>query len=256
MFEFLVYEKVGKTAFVKMNRPETLNALNKGLKLEIIESFSKADQDKEVGAIVLTGEGNRAFSSGQDLKETKDMSASEADEWITTFRQLYDALRNAKKPTIAALNGVAAGSGLQIALLCDFRIAKKGIKIGMTEINIGLPLITGSGLLWNIAGPMWTKEMALTGELYFSEEAYEKGLINKLVDGEQFEKEVKKFAAMLASKPPNAIRITKDYYRMLEDELFSMTLSHAGKAHTEAYSTGEPQHFMRKFFEARAKKSS
>lgn len=255
MYDDVIYGKNGQTAIIRMNRPKTLNALNKHLKSELASAFAEAGSDETVKAIVLRGEGERAFSSGQDLAETVNMPATGADDWIDSFGKLYDAIREQHKPTIAALNGVAAGSGLQIALLCDFRIAKRGIKIGMTEIDVGLPLITGSGLLWRLVGPMRTREIALTGKLFTADEALGIGLVNKVVQEELFDKEVMSFAENLASKPPNAVRINKGFYRKLEDELYHLSLEYAAKAHFEAYQSGEPQSCMEKFFKVRSKKA-
>ena len=257
-YKNLKYEVIGKKALITLNRPQSLNALSHDLKMELIEALEAADADDKVRAIVLTGEG-KAFCAGQELKETMDTdpneAAKEAYNWIMKdFKSLYEAFRRQNKVTIAMINGAAAGSGLQITLLCDFRILSSSARIGMTEIDVGYSLVTGSGVLWNIIGPARTRDLALTGRLINADEAYEWGLVNRVFSPEELREKTFEFADMLAEKAPVATMINKSYYRFLEGPHFHASFDQAVTAHKIGYESGEPQAYQKRFFEERAKK--
>lgn len=257
-FKDLIYEKIGKKAVITFNRPDRLNALSTNLKHEIIAALNCAGEDKEVRVIIITGAG-RAFCAGQELTETKDTNAQDAKskawDWIMVeFKNFYNAFRKQDKVLISMINGVAAGSGLQITLLCDYRFLSSTARVGMTEIDVGFPLVTGSGLLWNLVGPMHTKDMALSGRLLDSNEALTIGLVNKVFPADKLREETFAFADFLAEKAPVATAIDKAYYRLLEDEHFHKMFDFAVVAHEQGYASGEPQLYQKKFFEEREAK--
>lgn len=254
-YKHLTYEKIGKKALITLNRPESLNALNHILKEELAQALEAADSDNNIRTIVLTGAG-RAFCAGQELNETKNTDTSnatrEAFNWIADFKTLYEAFRRQRKVTIAMINGAAAGSGLQITLLCDFRYMSSAARVGMTEIDVGFSLITGSGLLWDIIGPAKTKDMALTGRLIDAQEALEWGLAHKVVPPEELREKTFEFADIMAQKAPVATECNKAYYRLIEGPHYHMAFDQAIIAHQAGYAAGEPQAYQKKFFEERA----
>lgn len=256
----LIYEVEGKKAIITLNRPQSLNALSLNLKKELTAALEQADADKNVRVVILTGAG-KAFCAGQELKETVETdgneAATEAYDWVMKgFKSLYEAFRRQSKVTIAMINGAAAGSGLQIALLCDFRTLSSSARIGMTEIDVGYPLITGSGLLWNIVGPARTRELALTGRLVNADEANEWGLVSRVFAPEKLKEGTFEFADSLAEKAPAATASTKAYYRFLEGAHFHTSFDQAVIAHQIGYGSGEPQRYQKKFFEERAKRKA
>lgn len=256
-YQNLTYEKIGKKAIITLNRPDKLNALSIDLKKELIDALDEAGNDNGTRVIVLTGAG-RAFCAGQELTETKDTDSSRADTeaytWIAGFKALYDAFRRQSKVTIAMINGAAAGSGLQITMLCDFRYMATTARVGMTEIDVGFPLVTGSGVLWEIISPARTRDLALTGRLIDSTEALEWGMVNKVFAPEELRDKTFEFADFLAEKAPGVTAINKAYYRLIEAPHFHQAFEQAVIAHTEGYKSGEPQLYQKKFFEERAKK--
>lgn len=256
-YKCLSYEKIGKKAIITLNRPNSLNAFSLALKKELINALERADADNNVQVIILTGAG-KAFCAGQELNETMHTDASKAEaeayNWISDFKALYEAFRRQNKVTIAMINGAAAGSGFQVTMLCDFRYMSTTARVGMTEIDVGFPLITGSAVLWNVIGPMRTRDLALTGRLIGAEEAYEWGLVNKIYPPEELREKTLEFADFMAEKAPVAIACDKAYYRLLEGPHYHMAFDQAVIAHKAGYASGEPQLYQKKFFEERAAK--
>src|SRR5579884_971128 len=132
MPEFVLTECRGKVAVVTLSRQHALNAWHRPMREELMAELRRFEADPAVGAIVLTGAGE-AFSAGQDLAESMEFDPDRAVEWIQEWETLYDLMRSLSKPFIAALNGVAAGSAFQVALLADFRIGHSGVRMGQPE---------------------------------------------------------------------------------------------------------------------------
>ncbi|TCP21294.1 enoyl-CoA hydratase/carnithine racemase [Scopulibacillus darangshiensis] len=239
---------------ITINRPETYNALSTETKAELTDAFEAANRDSEVKAIIITGAGSKAFSSGQDLNESKTVNQETADAWVDEFDKLYRVIRSIEKPIIASINGFATGSGLQLALLADIRIAAKSAKFGMTEINVGLPCIIGSTMFWETMGRTKTIDLILTGQLLKAEEAKDYDLITRVVDDNELKEKSRDLAKELAAKPPIGIAVNKRWFKQLGDENFDNCMDYAIKAHTIAYESGEPQQAMTEFFEKRAAK--
>src|SRR4051794_26235230 len=143
MTHFILTDRVGEVGRITLNRPEILNAWHSPMRLELIAALEGFERDEGIRAIILTGAGDRAFSAGQDLSETKTFDADRSEAWVNEWERLYDTIRSLSKPLIAALNGVAAGSAFQVALLCDFRIGHAGVRMGQPEINSGIASTTG-----------------------------------------------------------------------------------------------------------------
>ncbi len=130
MAAFVLTDIQPPVGVVTLNRPEVLNAWHAAMRDELVAALDAFERSDAVGAIVITGAGERAFSAGQDLTEAKTFDADRAAAWIGEWRRLYSAIRALSKPIVAALNGVAAGSAFQVALLCDFRIGHEGVRMG------------------------------------------------------------------------------------------------------------------------------
>ena len=142
-------------ATLTLNRPERLNAWHTPMREAVAEALGAMNRDASVGAIVLTGAGERAFSAGQDLEETMAFESGEAGrEWFLSWRAFYDSLRCLDKGCVAALNGVAAGSAFQFAMLADVRVGHPGTRMGQPEINSGIPSVLGPMLMHSPARPL------------------------------------------------------------------------------------------------------
>lgn len=250
-YEFLKVERDGNVAIVILNRPEKYNAWHAPMRIEVANAMRELNADESVRAIILTGAGDKAFSAGQDLAESQQFDGPRAVEWMEEWRNMYGSIRELDKPIIAALNGVAAGSAFQAALLCDIRIGYPGTRMGQAEINSGIPSVTGTWLMWDVLGRARTVELVMTGRMVEGEECYRLGLLHHLVPQDQLMAKAMEVARELAAKPPIAMKLNKRRFRQLTEPGF-LEAEEAGKIiHREAFASGEPQAMMAKFFAER-----
>jgi len=180
--EFVQIEKISDIIILKINRPEVLNALNYELVAEFLDIFDKISVDNSCRAVILTGEGEKAFCSGGDLKYVIKLNPIQAERYATKVHQLLNKIENLEKPVIAAINGFALGGGCQLALACDIRIASENARIGQTEVKVGIPPgWGGTQRLSRIVGIGFAKEMIFTGKIISAEEAKKIKLVNMIV---------------------------------------------------------------------------
>lgn len=251
MREFILTEVEGPVFKITLNRPQVLNAWNAAMREELIDALTEAEDNGAVRAVILTGAGDRAFGAGQDLNETKTFDADRAEVWIGEWEKLYLRFRTLSKPIIAALNGVAAGSAFQVALLCDLRIGHAGVRMGQPEINSGIPSTTGPWIMREMLGMARTIDLTLTGRLMNADEAERIGLINRLVPQDKVAEEAMKLALELASKPPVAMRLDRQRFREMTEASLQDALSAGIRIQREAYATGEPARMMEAFLAKR-----
>jgi enoyl-CoA hydratase/carnithine racemase len=143
------------------------------------------------------------------------------------------------KPVVARLHGYAVGAGLQVALLADLRIASEDLQVGLPELDIGSPCITGSGILWPIAGEAVVRRLVLTGDLISAREAERSGLVHEVTSPDGLDDRVKSLVAKLIEKAETPMRLTKEWLRLLTEKHFAKTLEHATQAHARNFSSGE-----------------
>lgn len=253
-FKHITYEITQNVLTITIDRESSYNSLATLTKEELNEAFKIANDDNQVRAIVLTGAGDKAFCSGQDLSESKEINEEQAGDWVGEFDTLYRTIKSVEKPLIASINGVVAGSGLQLALLCDIRIAKKSAKMGMTEIDVGLPCIIGSTMFFEVMGKNKAMDLILTGRLVKGEEALQYDLVTRLVEDQELAQETEKLAQELAAKPPVAYALNKQWFNQLSKENFNACMEFANEAHQKGYASGEPQKAMEAFFDKRNRK--
>jgi enoyl-CoA hydratase/carnithine racemase len=247
-------ERKDACAIVRLDRPDVLNAINVEMRETLITLLAELNADEAVRAIVITGAGERAFCSGQDLDETSRYGAQDVDAWLTRQHAMYAAVRDLDKPCIVAFNGTAAGAGFQIGLCADLRIGFPELKLGQPEVRAGLASIVGSWLMTQHVGLSKNLELSLTGRLISGQEAFGLGLLNELVAREAVLDRALERARELAALPPTALRLTKRRLRELSRPGFEAALEHAIAAQKEAYASGEPQAAMKRFLEARKAK--
>lgn len=251
MAEFILSERDEAVAVVTLNRPEVLNAWHAAMRSELVELLEALDADEAVRAIVLTGAGTRAFSAGQDLKETKTFDPDRAEAWVGEWRRLYDTIRGLTKPIVAALNGVAAGSAFQVALLCDFRVGHAGTRMGQPEINAGIASTIGPWIMREMIGLARTIDLTLTGRLMAGEECLRIGVMNRLVSAERVLPEAIALAKELAAKPPLALRLDKQRFREMTEPGFRECLEAGVRIQRQSYGSGEPARMMQAFLNKR-----
>jgi enoyl-CoA hydratase/carnithine racemase len=253
---FITLRHDGDVALITLNRPERLNAWHSPMRLELRQALVSLDADDTVRAIMLTGAGDRAFSAGQDLDETQRFAGSDAAGWIEEWDDLYRTIRSLGKPIVAALNGVAAGSAFQVALLCDIRVGHDGSSMGQPEIESGIPSILGPWIMLDMLGRSRTIELVLTGRMMSAKEAHQVGLIHHLVDRTEVGRKALEVARELAAKPPVAMRLNKRRFAEVNEDGFQEAIIAAKRISTEAFESGEPQEMMSRFFERRRARQS
>lgn len=253
MSEDILVSNHGRVAVITLNRPARLNAWTTAMREMIIDALQRFDADDNVAAIVMTGAGDRAFSAGQDLSEAHDFDGERAVAWIKEWERYYTVLRSLKKPLVMALNGTAAGSAFQVALLGDIRVGHPGVRMGQPEINAGIASTTGPWIMSEMLGMSRTIELTLTGRLMDADECVRIGLIHYLVPAEEvFEKAIE-IATDLANKPPIAMRLDKQRFREMTEPGFQSAIEAGARIQREAYDSGEPARMMGAFFRQRAK---
>lgn len=249
----ILTKRTGKVLCITLNRPEKMNAWNAEMRDRLIEALEEAEADDAVRAIILTGAGDRAFGAGQDLSESKTFDSARAEVWMGEWKRLYTRFRESSKPIVAALNGVAAGSAFQVALLCDLRVAHPGVRMGQPEILSGIPTVTGNWIMREMIGLGRTVDLTLTGRMLDAREACDFGLISRLVEQDQVMATAMALAEDLADKPPVAMRLNRQRIAEVTQAGFDDAMAAGTRIQLEAYRTGEPQAMMEQFFARRAK---
>lgn len=238
-------------ATLTIDRPDVMNALNSQTRRELTEAIQRVDEDDDARVLVVTGSGDRAFSAGQDINESRELQGDAVADWVEEFDRLYEELLGVDVPVIARINGDAIGSALQVALLCDVRIASEEARVGMNEINIGIPCILGAWLIENVAGYDAAAKLTLTGDPISAREGEELGLVGTVVPDDELDDTVDELATTLASKPPMAMERQKQWLRELRfDEGDLRRVSQRGQEiHSEVYASGEPEQYMSEFLD-------
>jgi enoyl-CoA hydratase len=241
-----------RLAIVTINRPDALNALNSVVLRELSMAIEHLSMAADVGAIVITGAGDRAFVAGADIKEMVGLSALEMRSFSETGRRLGDALAACNKPIIAAINGYALGGGCELALACDIRIASDRAKLGQPEVNIGIiPGFGGSQRLPRLVGMGWAAELIYTGEAIEATTAERIGLVNRVVPADRLLEEAKTVARRVLEKGPAAIALAKACLRASMEMPLSAGLDFETAAFGVVGSTHDREEGMRAFLEKR-----
>ena len=169
-------------AIIRITKPEVLNALDREVAAELSTAIDIANADDKIKVVIITGDGERSFCAGGDIRYVANIDPIEAERYATYMHGLLNKIENLEKPVIAAINGYALGGGCQLAMACDIRIASSNAKIGQTEVTIGVPPgWGGTQRISRIVGPAKAKELVFTGKMITAEEAERIGLVNKIV---------------------------------------------------------------------------
>jgi enoyl-CoA hydratase/carnithine racemase len=250
-YKNILLEKKAKVAKIIINRPEVLNALNRETRFEILGAFLELERDENINVIIITGSGDKAFSAGQDLNESVDFKEEGAKVWIEEHDRLYKGVINSTKAIIASLRGYSVGAGFQLALLADIRICSENAKFAFTEINVGIPTVTGTGTLWHLTNLANIKELVLTGDFIDANRAKEMSLVNRVVPDDELEKVVNEFAEKISKKPRTALMLNKKLFAKLTSSFFDDIFEEAARSHSMAFASGEPEKLMKKFLKKR-----
>lgn len=254
MTRALRVQHIGPVTRLTLNRPRRLNALDHDLRSALADALEAAGANDASRAVVLTGAGTRAFCAGQDLHESQALGDAREGGWIQSWSRLFEAFLSFPKPIVAALNGVTAGGGLEMALFCDIRIASTDAALIMAEIDVGLPAMTGSAWLSAHVFDSRMLEIVLTGRRVDAGEAQRIGLISEQVTPRRLGRRALQVATGLASRAPLAMRLTVHRFRALRAARLERSglMTRMPQYHSEAMASGEPQRIMQAFLAKRA----
>ncbi len=248
-YEQILTETDGAVATVRLNRPQSLNALSGALIGELIAALEAFDRDDTIRAMIITGD-ERAFAAGADIKEMADAGAIEMQQG-TKLGQ-WDRLRKIRKPLIAAVSGFCLGGGNELAMSCDLIVAAESARFGQPEINIGIiPGAGGTQRLTHALGKARAMEMILTGRPITAREAYAAGLVTKVVPNEAYLDEARALAAEIATKPPLAVQLAKDAILKSFDLPIELGLDYERKNFYLLFASDDMREGMAAFIEKR-----
>ncbi len=180
--ETVTYEKKGAIAYVTLNRPKVLNALNKTALADLRAAFEDARDDSSLHGVILTGAGDKSFIAGADINEVATDTPVQAEEKTRRGQHLMDLIENLGKPVVAAINGFALGGGCEAALACTIRLAAESAKFGLPEVKLGIiPGYGGTQRLPRLVGKGVALQLILSGAMIDAQEAYRIGLVNEVV---------------------------------------------------------------------------
>jgi enoyl-CoA hydratase len=256
-YEHLLYAKKERVATITLNRPAVLNALNRRLLGELEGALAEAEGDAEVGALILTGAGEKAFVAGADIQELAGHTPVSGREAALYGQSVFRRLETMGKPSIAAINGFALGGGCELALACTVRLASRTAKLGQPEVKLGLlPGYGGTQRLARLCGPGVTMELCLSGEMITAEEAQRIGLVNHVYEAQELLPAAEALARKIVANAPVAVRLAMEAIQRgaqmpleeglaLEATLFAMCCGTADMAEgTRAFLEKRPAKFQ------------
>lgn len=242
-----------RLATITLNRPEALNALNAKMLSELTMAFEHLSMAADVGAIILTGAGDKAFAAGADIKDMAGLNGMEMQRFSEKGRRLGDVMATCSKPVIAAINGYALGGGCELALACDIRIASDRAKLGQPEVNIGIiPGFGGSQRLPRLVGAGWAAELVFTGDSIDAATAERIGLVNRVVPHDRLMHEARALASKVLAKGPAAIALAKACLRAAQEMPLAAGLAFETSAFGLVGTTQDKEEGIRAFLEKRA----
>ncbi len=251
-YKNIISEKHEKVGLITLNRPKAMNALNGALMTELIDALSAFDADNEIGAIVIAG-GERVFAAGADISQMSKMSAVEM--FKDSFVELFDEIREIKKPLIAAVSGYALGGGCELAMSCDMIIASEKAKFGQPEINLGvIPGAGGTQRLTRAVGKAIAMEMVLNNRVLSAQEALDFGLINHVYPVDEYLDRALKLASRIAKRAPLALRQGKSAINKSFELSLSEGLEFERRAFYFLFATEDQKEGMAAFSEKRSAK--
>jgi enoyl-CoA hydratase len=205
--ENVAYEKKGVIAYITLNRPKVLNALNKSLIAELKAAFEASRDDSSVRGVILTGAGDKAFAAGADISEIVNETPLEAEEETRFGQALTTLIENLGKPVIAAVNGFALGGGCELSMACTIRLAAESAKFGLPEVKLGImPGYGGTQRLSRLVGKGLALQLILSGGMITAQEAYRIGLVNEVVPSAELIERAEAILNQISANAPQSVK--------------------------------------------------
>lgn len=238
--------------YITINRPAALNALSSEVLTDLNLVLDEVEKHEDIRVVILTGQGDKAFVAGADIKEMDQMSPIQAFEYMTYANDTFTRLSDLTQPTIAVLNGYALGGGLELALSTDIRIGFDKTMVGFPEVGLGIiPGFAGTQRMSRLIGTSKTKELIYTARIVKGNEAYDLGILNKLVPAEELLSSAEELAKSIMKNAPLAVEKAKHVIQVGSE----LPLKNAIRLETEAeallFSTEDKVEGMRAFVEKR-----
>ena len=251
----ILITKENGIGIVTVNRPESLNAMNKDVVIEFISKIEGLLSEEDIRVIIITGSGEKAFIAGADIKLMQKMNKSEAYEFANLGHKLANTIENSDKPVIAAVNGFALGGGSEIALACHIRVASDNAVFAQPEVKIGLlPGWGGTQRLPRIVGKGLANELIITGRNVTAQEALEIGLVNRVVSKEELINTCVDIAKLIIKNSPNAVSESIKLINISSGTELNKGLSKEAEEFSELFETEETTEGLTAFVEKRPPK--
>lgn len=252
MFENILLDIDGVIATLTLNRPDKLNAVNNATVEELDQALEQIEKNSDLRVLILTGAGEKSFVAGADINEVNNRDAIIGRGETRRRQEVYSRIENLEIPSIAAINGFALGTGLELAMVCSMRIASTKALLGQPEVKLGiLPGAGGTQRLPKLIGMGRAMEMILTGDPVKADAALSMGLVNKVVEPDQLMDEAKKLAGTIAERPKLAIQYAKEAVLRYADGSLAQGLAHESYLHTLACGTADKKEGVAAFLEKR-----
>lgn len=252
MYENILFETEGPIATLTINRPDKRNAVNNATVEEIDQVLARVEKDTELRVLILTGAGDKAFVAGADIHELDKRDTFLGRTETRRRQEVYSRIEKLDIPSIAAINGWALGTGLELAMACTIRVASSKASLGQPEVKLGItPGAGGTQRLPKLVGLGRAMEMILTGDPVSAEAALAMGLVNRVVAPEQLMAEVQKLAETLAARPRLAVQYAKEAVLQSAEGSLAEGLAHESYLHALSCGTRDKKEGVASFLEKR-----
>ena len=247
--EFQDNSRGGRVATVCHDNTDKLNVIDGDGADALADAIERAGASPDVRAVVLRGAGDRAFIGGADIRVMVDLTPETSRPFITSLHDACAAIRKAPVPVVARLSGYCLGAGLEIAASCDLRVADTTAKLGMPEVQVGLPSVIEAALLPRLVGWGRAARLVFTGETIGAERAYDWGLVECLVPEGELDEALAHTVDMICAAAPTAVRLQKELLRDWEELPLREAVERGIDCLPRAFASGEPRERMRAFLD-------
>ncbi len=248
-YETILTETRGRVGLITLNRPQAMNALNNQLLREVMDALEVYDKDNAIGAMVITGS-EKIFAPGADIKELADKSAQ--DMMARDPVAIFGRIRTIRKPVIAAVSGYALGGGCELAMSCDMIVASEKAKFGQPEITLGvIPGAGGTQRLTRAVGKAIAMEMVLNNRTLTAQEAFQFGLVNRVVPVADYLNEALKLAEEIAGRAPLAVYTAKKMINQSYEHFLNDAIEEERHEFYSLFATEDQKEGMKAFTEKR-----